>query len=79
MFDFFITCPKGLEQQLADEASELGLQSIKQTVGAITASVEEFSSIYAYCLQSRFANRVMWLISEVLSQNLYNHTYLVYT
>ncbi len=78
MFDFFITCPKGLEQQLADEASELGLQSIKQTVGAITASVEEFSSIYAYCLQSRFANRVIWLISEVLSQNLNNHTDLVY-
>ncbi len=66
MFEFFITCPKGLEQQLADEACELGLHNVKQTVGAITASNEDFAAIYKYCLQSRFANRVIWLISEAL-------------
>ena len=33
-----------------DVAKELGLQNIKQTVGGITACLDEYSYIYAYCL-----------------------------
>ncbi|MCK5881283.1 MAG: 23S rRNA (guanine(2445)-N(2))/(guanine(2069)-N(7))-methyltransferase, partial [Sinobacterium sp.] len=62
---FLITCPKGLEELLSQEAIDLGL-STKLTVGGVFAELPdgEFYSIYKFCIYSRFANRVIWLISE---------------
>lgn len=62
---FLITCPKGLEELLSQEAIDLGLTT-KLTVGGIFAELPdgEFYSIYKFCIYSRFANRVIWLISE---------------
>ncbi len=81
---FLITCPKGLEELLSQEAIQLGL-STKLTVGGIFAELPdgEFYSIYKFCLYSRFANRVIWLISEfqcldneMLFQNVYSTPWL---
>ena len=65
MTQFFITCPKGLEELLSQEAIDLGL-STKLTVGGIFAELDDdkFFDIYRFCIYTRFANRVIWLLSE---------------
>jgi 23S rRNA (guanine2445-N2)-methyltransferase / 23S rRNA (guanine2069-N7)-methyltransferase len=52
------TCPKGMEQLLADELEDVGASEVKQTVAAV-----HFQGIlevaYRACLWSRIANRVL--------------------
>ena len=52
------TCPKGMEQLLADELGVIGASEIKQTVAAVhfQGSLE---LAYKACLWSRLANRIL--------------------
>ncbi|NRB41524.1 MAG: bifunctional 23S rRNA (guanine(2069)-N(7))-methyltransferase RlmK/23S rRNA (guanine(2445)-N(2))-methyltransferase RlmL [Pseudomonadales bacterium] len=63
-----ITCPKGVELVLEDELVQMGLASIKQTVGGIfcEATLEQ---TYHICLWSRFANKVIWILAEKTVKN----------
>ncbi|NRA42730.1 MAG: 23S rRNA (guanine(2445)-N(2))/(guanine(2069)-N(7))-methyltransferase, partial [Pseudomonadales bacterium] len=64
-YDFFISCPKGLEELLADEVAQFGF-TVKLKLGGVAAQIDEgrFYQIYAFCLHSRLANRVVWVLSE---------------
>ena len=70
------TCPKGMEQLLADELEAIGALEIKQTVAAVhfQGSLE---IAYRACLWSRIANRVLLpLLSFKLdsTDDLYKHS-----
>jgi 23S rRNA (guanine2445-N2)-methyltransferase / 23S rRNA (guanine2069-N7)-methyltransferase len=60
---FFVTCPKGLEQLLAQELVELGAQAPAQTVAGVQAE-GELELAYRICLWSRLANRVLLPLVE---------------
>jgi 23S rRNA (guanine2445-N2)-methyltransferase / 23S rRNA (guanine2069-N7)-methyltransferase len=69
------TCPKGMEQLLADELMTIGALEIKQTVAAVhfQGSLEV---AYKACLWSRIANRILMpLLSFKLdsTDDLYSH------
>ena len=52
------TCPKGLEQLLAQELLALGAESTKETVAAVHfIGTRELA--YRACLWSRLANRIL--------------------
>lgn len=52
------TCPKGMEQLLADELEGIGASEIKQTVAAVHFQ-GTLEVAYRACLWSRIANRVL--------------------
>lgn len=54
----FLTCPKGLEELLARELTELGASEVRQTVAGVQAT-GELALAYRACLWSRLANRVL--------------------
>jgi 23S rRNA (guanine2445-N2)-methyltransferase / 23S rRNA (guanine2069-N7)-methyltransferase len=58
MTDFFATCPKGLESLLAAELTQLGADSVKETVAGVSFS-GSLETAYRACLWSRLASRVM--------------------
>lgn len=58
---FFITCPKGIETLLLQELKSHNFGALKETVGGVFAS-GDFALVYPFCLQSRLANRVIWLL-----------------
>ncbi|MBD1599080.1 bifunctional 23S rRNA (guanine(2069)-N(7))-methyltransferase RlmK/23S rRNA (guanine(2445)-N(2))-methyltransferase RlmL [Pseudomonas typographi] len=68
MHELFLTCPKGLEGLLADEAGVLGLAEVRQSTSAIRgrASLE---TAYRLCLWSRLANRVLLVVSRFAMGN----------
>ncbi len=53
-----LTCPKGLELLLAEEAAQLGLEPGKEGLGSVTA-LADMRGMYHFCLHSRLANRVL--------------------
>lgn len=53
-----LTCPKGLELLLAEEATQLGLEPEKEGLGSVTA-MADMADMYRFCLYSRLANRVL--------------------
>ena len=55
---FFVTCPKGIEDLLFSELESFGAESLKQTVGGI-ACTGELSLVYQIVLHSRLANRLL--------------------
>lgn len=55
---FFVTCPQGLEQLLAQELAELNITTEKETAGGIYCQ-GQLKDIYQACLWSRTANRVL--------------------
>ena len=57
------TCPKGLEQLLADELQNLGAEQVKQTVAAVHFTGPQ-TLAYSACLWSRLANRVLLLLHQ---------------
>ena len=65
MHKIFITCPKGIENLLAEEAKSLGLENIGFTVGGVhgEASLE---AIYQLNLWSRLGNRVLLSLFSVV-------------
>ncbi len=52
------TCPKGMEQLLADELEAIGAAEIKQTVAAVHFQ-GSLQVAYKACLWSRLANRIL--------------------
>lgn len=60
---FYITCPKGVESLLSQELERFELQSERVSVGGVYCS-GDFDAIYAFCLYSRLANRVLWIVEQ---------------
>ena len=70
------TCPKGMEQLLADELVTIGASDIKQTVAAVRFQ-GTLEIAYKACLWSRIANRILMpLLSIKLdsTDDLYKHS-----
>ena len=63
MEHFFAPCPRGLEEVLADELRELGVQEIRATPGGAAFS-GPFELIYRVNLGSRIASRVLWRVVQ---------------
>jgi putative N6-adenine-specific DNA methylase len=61
--NFFSTCPRGLENVLADELSALGAQDVETVDGGASFS-GEFALCYAVNLESRVASRVLWRVAQ---------------
>ena len=60
---YFATCPRGLEQLLADELLQVNAKAIKTTDGG--ASFDgDWSVCYASNLHSRIATRILWQVSR---------------
>lgn len=57
-YNFFATCPKGLESLLLDEIKSLGAESAKETVAGVYFS-GPLELAYRCCLWSRLANKVL--------------------
>lgn len=61
--ELILTCPKGLEGLLLEEARQLGLEDAREQ----TAAIRGFGALevaYRLCLWSRLANRVLLVISR---------------
>ena len=74
---YFATCPRGLEQLLADELLQVGAKSIKPTDGG--ASFDgDWNICYAANLHSRLATRILWQVARgkyLNEEDLYNAAY----
>ncbi|UVE16445.1 bifunctional 23S rRNA (guanine(2069)-N(7))-methyltransferase RlmK/23S rRNA (guanine(2445)-N(2))-methyltransferase RlmL [Pseudomonas sp. LS44] len=78
-FELFLTCPKGLEGLLAEEAAGLGLEAVREHTSAVRgfASME---TAYRLCLWSRLANRVLLVLkrfSMANAEDLYDNVLAV--
>ncbi|MCJ8167840.1 bifunctional 23S rRNA (guanine(2069)-N(7))-methyltransferase RlmK/23S rRNA (guanine(2445)-N(2))-methyltransferase RlmL [Atopomonas sediminilitoris] len=62
-FDLYLTCPKGLEQLLEAEATELGLTSPQGRLSGL-AGQGSMEVAYRLCLWSRLANRVLLVLKR---------------
>ena len=60
---YFATCPRGLEQLLADELMQTGAKALKPTDGGVS-----FDGSWAVCysanLHSRIATRILWQVGR---------------
>ena len=69
-----LTCPKGLENLLADEATALGAENVKIGVAYVSCDPDQ-ELAYRLCLWSRLASRVLWPIGQFEGESaddLYN-------
>ncbi|CAM3148077.1 23S rRNA (guanine(2445)-N(2))/(guanine(2069)-N(7))-methyltransferase [Pseudomonas floridensis] len=67
-YELFLTCPKGLEGLLAEEATALGLQETREHTSAIRGSAD-METAYRLCLWSRLANRVLLVLKRFPMKN----------
>jgi putative N6-adenine-specific DNA methylase len=65
---FFATCPRGLEQALADELRGLDARDVQPVDGGVKFS-GEFRLCYAVNLESRIASRVLWQVGAGAYRN----------
>ena len=73
-YELFLTCPKGLEGLLAEEATALGLEETREHTSAIRGSAD-METAYRLCLWSRLANRVLLVLKRFPmkdAEDLYN-------
>ncbi len=63
METFFATCPRGLEQVLAQEFYDLGGKGVRETPGGVECQ-GLFSLCYRLNLQSRIASRILWRVGQ---------------
>ncbi len=56
--NYFVTCPKGVEDLLAQECAAAGITELKQSVGGIEFE-GDIEQAYRLCLWSRVASRVL--------------------
>jgi 23S rRNA (guanine2445-N2)-methyltransferase / 23S rRNA (guanine2069-N7)-methyltransferase len=56
--NYFVTCPKGVEDLLTQECADAGIQNIAQSIGGIEFEAE-IEQAYRLCLWSRVASRVL--------------------
>ena len=59
----FVTCPKGLENLLQDELTQLGATESRQTVAGVSCEAT-LETAYRICLWSRLGNRVLMPLAE---------------
>ncbi|MBI3060925.1 MAG: class I SAM-dependent RNA methyltransferase [Deltaproteobacteria bacterium] len=62
MEKFFATCPRGLEQLLADELRQLEAEKTHEVGGGVQFG-GDFSLCYKANLESRIASRVLWQVA----------------
>ena len=62
-YELFLTCPKGLEGLLVEEATGLGLEEVREQTSAIRG-VADLQTAYRLCLWSRLANRVLLVLAR---------------
>ncbi len=67
-FDFFATCPKGLENLLYQELQGLGAESVRETVAGVHFT-GELSLGYRACLWSRLANKILLPLNQFSVSN----------
>jgi putative N6-adenine-specific DNA methylase len=60
---YFATCPRGLEQLLADELTTVNAKSIKLTDGGVSFD-GDWAVCYAANLHSRIATRILWQVAR---------------
>lgn len=60
---YFATCPRGLEQLLADELQHIAAKSIKTTDGGVSFD-GDWAICYAANLHSRIATRILWQVGR---------------
>lgn len=60
---YFATCPRGLEQLLADELQVVNAKSIKLTDGGVSFD-GDWAVCYAANLHSRIATRILWQVAR---------------
>jgi len=65
---FFATCPRGLENPLADELMELGAENVEKTGGGVSF-FGPMTVCYAANLHSRLATRILLRVSAGKYQN----------
>lgn len=77
MEKFFATCPRGLEQLLAEELRQMKAENIHAVAGGV-----EFGGDFVLCyranLESRIASRVLWRVAKGRYRNeddIYQATY----
>ena len=58
-----LTCPKGLESLLREEATTLGLEEAREQV-AVVSGQGDLETAYRLCLWSRLANRVLLMLAR---------------
>jgi putative N6-adenine-specific DNA methylase len=63
MEHFFATCPRGLEQLLADDLTVAGASNIAPTFGGVAFS-GEWPVCYSANLNSRIATRILWRVGK---------------
>ncbi|UZE30695.1 bifunctional 23S rRNA (guanine(2069)-N(7))-methyltransferase RlmK/23S rRNA (guanine(2445)-N(2))-methyltransferase RlmL [Pseudomonas asplenii] len=62
-YELFLTCPKGLEGLLLEEAIGLGLEEAREHTSAIRGQAS-METAYRLCLWSRLANRVLLVLKR---------------
>ncbi len=67
-FELYLTCPKGLESLLADEARGLGLEEVREHTSAIRGTAD-METAYRLCLWSRLGNRVLLVLKRFSMKN----------
>ncbi|WP_166367189.1 bifunctional 23S rRNA (guanine(2069)-N(7))-methyltransferase RlmK/23S rRNA (guanine(2445)-N(2))-methyltransferase RlmL [Pseudomonas akapageensis] len=67
-YELFLTCPKGLEGLLAEEASGLGLEEVREHTSAIRG-MADMETAYRLCLWSRLGNRVLLVLKRFAMKN----------
>jgi putative N6-adenine-specific DNA methylase len=63
MEKFFATCPRGLEDLLAEELMAAGAQELRPLPGGV-AFRGDWAACYRANLQSRLATRILWFLSR---------------
>ena len=67
-YEFFASCPKGVEGLLAEELAALGGEEIRQTVAGCHFK-GGLPAAYRACLWSRLANRVLLHLRQTDAEN----------
>ena len=67
-YEIVLTCPKGLEGLLLEEATGLGLLEAREQTAAVRGS-GDIEVAYRLCLWSRLANRVLLVLSRFAMNN----------
>lgn len=62
-FEIFLTCPKGLEGLLVEEATALGLEEAREHTSAVRG-MADMETAYRLCLWSRLGNRVLLVLKR---------------
>jgi 23S rRNA (guanine2445-N2)-methyltransferase / 23S rRNA (guanine2069-N7)-methyltransferase len=68
VIEIYLTCPKGLEGLLAEEAAHLGLTEVREHTAAVRGEAT-LETAYRLCVWSRLANRVLLVLKRFQMKN----------